>query len=116
MRGAQEVSIFGTHFEVKAEVEIIRSMSAHGDYEDLRQWLGSQDPHEVNKLFLVHGEYEVQTVFREWLLKKVSATSKYRNATTKLASATGINNKGADQSDQPFFIFLLKATQPIAKG
>ena len=70
MRGAKEVSIFGTHFEVKAEVEIIRSMSAHGDYEDLRQWLGSQDPREVKKLFLVHGEYEVQTVFREWLMKK----------------------------------------------
>lgn len=70
MRGAKEVSIFGTHFEVKADVEIIRSMSAHGDYEDLRQWLGSQDPREIRKLFLVHGEYEVQTVFREWLLKK----------------------------------------------
>jgi metallo-beta-lactamase family protein len=70
MRGAKEVSIFGTHYEVKADVETIRSMSAHGDYEDLRQWLGSQDPSEVSKLFLVHGEYEVQTVFREWLLKK----------------------------------------------
>lgn len=70
MRGAKEVSIFGTHFEVNADIEIIRSMSAHGDYEDLRQWLGSQDPREVAKLFLVHGEYEVQTIFREWLLKK----------------------------------------------
>lgn len=70
MRGAEEVSIFGTRYEVKAEVEIIRSMSAHGDYEDLRQWLACQEPREIRKLFLVHGEYEVQTAFRDWLLKK----------------------------------------------
>lgn len=70
MRGAKEVSIYGDRFEVKAEVGIIRSMSAHGDYEDMSQWLACQDPRQVKKLFLVHGEYEVQTVFRDWLLKK----------------------------------------------
>jgi metallo-beta-lactamase family protein len=70
MRGAKEVSIYGTRYEVKADVGIIRSMSAHGDYEDLRQWLACQEPRAIKKLFLVHGEYEVQTVFRDWLLKK----------------------------------------------
>jgi len=70
MRGAKEVSIFGTRYEVKAEVGSIRSMSAHGDYEDLRQWLACQEPREVKQLFLVHGEYEVQTVLRDWLVKK----------------------------------------------
>lgn len=70
MRGAKEVSIYGTHYEVEAEVGVIRSMSAHGDYEDLSQWLSCQDPGEIKKLFLVHGEYEVQTIFRDWLLKK----------------------------------------------
>ncbi|GEP95783.1 MBL fold metallo-hydrolase [Chitinophaga cymbidii] len=70
MRGAKEVSIYGDRFEVKAEVGVIRSMSAHGDYEDMSQWLACQDPKQVKKLFLVHGEYEVQTVFRDWLLKK----------------------------------------------
>jgi metallo-beta-lactamase family protein len=70
MRGAKEVSIYGTRYEVRAEVGSIRSMSAHGDYEDLSQWLSCQDPKEVKKLFLVHGEYEVQTIFRDWLLKK----------------------------------------------
>ena len=70
MRGAKEVSIYGDKFEVKAEVGMIRSMSAHGDYEDMSQWLACQDPKAVKKLFLVHGEYEVQTVFRDWLLKK----------------------------------------------
>ena len=70
MRGAKEVSIYGSRYEVKAEVGVIRSMSAHGDYEDLSQWLACQDPREVKKLFLVHGEYDVQQIFRNWLLKK----------------------------------------------
>lgn len=70
MRGATEVSIYGERHEVKAEVGVIRSMSAHGDYEDMSQWLACQDPRGVKKLFLVHGEYEVQTVFKEWLHKK----------------------------------------------
>jgi metallo-beta-lactamase family protein len=70
MRGAKEVSIYGTHYEVRAEVGVIRSMSAHGDYEDLSQWLSCQDPREVKKLFLVHGEYEVQQIFRNWLIKR----------------------------------------------
>jgi len=70
MRGAKEVSIYGTRYEVRADVGVIRSMSAHGDYEDLSQWLSCQDPREVKKLFLVHGEYEVQQIFRNWLVKK----------------------------------------------
>ena len=68
--GAKEVSIFGVLHEVHAEIGSIRSMSAHGDYEDLCQFLSCQDPRQVRKLFLVHGEYEVQQQFRERLLKK----------------------------------------------
>lgn len=70
MRGAKEVSIYGTRYEVRTDVGVIRSMSAHGDYEDLSQWLACQDPKDVKKLFLVHGEYEVQQIFRNWLIKK----------------------------------------------
>lgn len=70
MAGAQEVSIFGVHHQVHAEIGSIRSMSAHGDYEDLSQWLACQDPRQVKQLFLVHGEYEVQQAFRDRLLRK----------------------------------------------
>jgi metallo-beta-lactamase family protein len=45
-------------------------MSAHGDYEDLSQFLSCQDPRRVKKVFLVHGEYPVQIDFRERLLRK----------------------------------------------
>ena len=70
MAGAKEVSIFGVRHEVHAEVGAIRSMSAHGDYEDLSQWLASQNPREVEKLFLVHGEYDVQQAFKDRLIPK----------------------------------------------
>jgi len=70
MHGAKEVGIYGVQHEVNAEIGSIRSMSAHGDYEDLCQFLSCQDVKQVSKLFLVHGEYEVQLAFRERLLKK----------------------------------------------
>ncbi|MGC3972137.1 MAG: MBL fold metallo-hydrolase [Pirellulales bacterium] len=70
MAGADEVSIFGIKHQVHAEIGSIRSMSAHGDYEDLSQWLACQDPRQVQKLFLVHGEYDVQKAFKERLLRK----------------------------------------------
>jgi len=70
LAGAKEVGIFGVRHEVNAEVASIRSMSAHGDYEDLGQWLACQDPKKVKKLFLVHGEYEVQQDFKSRLVRK----------------------------------------------
>jgi metallo-beta-lactamase family protein len=69
-RGAAEVSIYGERFEVKARVDAIQSMSAHGDYNDLLHFISGQDPHKVKQLFLVHGEYPVQQHFRERILEK----------------------------------------------
>lgn len=70
LSGAKEVIIFGVVHEVHAEVAQIRSMSAHGDYDDLCQWLSCQDPQQVKRLFLVHGEYEVQEAFKQRLIRK----------------------------------------------
>lgn len=70
LSGAKEVSIFGVEHEVHAEIGQIKSMSAHGDYEDLSQWLSCQDKLQIKKLFLVHGEYPVQQDFKQWLLKR----------------------------------------------
>lgn len=66
----KEVGIFGTLHEVHAEIGEIKSMSAHGDYNDLCQWLACQDPKQVKKLFLVHGDYDVQQDFRDRLISK----------------------------------------------
>jgi metallo-beta-lactamase family protein len=70
MSGAKQVGIFGVEHEVHAEIGSIRSMSAHGDYEDLTQWLACQDPRQVKQLFLVHGEYDVQQEFKRRLVSK----------------------------------------------
>ncbi len=69
-RGSKEVGIFGVSHEVNAEIGAIRNMSAHGDYEDLCQWLACQDPKQVQKIFLVHGEYDVQQEFKTRLIRK----------------------------------------------
>ncbi|MFW0715585.1 MBL fold metallo-hydrolase RNA specificity domain-containing protein [Pedobacter sp. N23S346] len=61
--GKKVVEIFRDKHEVKAEIQSIKSMSAHGDYEDLLKFLSCQDPAQVKQLFLVHGEYEVQQHF-----------------------------------------------------
>ncbi len=68
--GKKEVSIFGISHEIHASIGAIRSMSAHGDYEDLSQFLACQDAAKVKMLFLVHGEYNVQEDFKERLLRK----------------------------------------------
>jgi metallo-beta-lactamase family protein len=66
----KEVGIFGQIHEVHAEIGEIKSMSAHGDYNDLSQWLACQDPKQVKKLFLVHGDYAVQLDFKNRLMSK----------------------------------------------
>ncbi|GHS99172.1 MBL fold hydrolase [Bacteroidia bacterium] len=66
----ETVTIYGMPFSVKADIRTIDSMSAHADYNDLCQYLACQDQAEVKRLFIVHGEAEVQDEFKKRLLKK----------------------------------------------
>lgn len=70
MNGATEVRIYGEPFEVRCTVGSIKSMSAHGDYEDLMQFLACQNPSDVKQIYIVHGEPAVQDHFAERLRKK----------------------------------------------
>jgi metallo-beta-lactamase family protein len=70
MNGAKEVKIYSEQYDVVAKVGSIRSMSAHGDYEDLMQFLACQNPDLVKQVFIVHGEAQVQDHFAEKLRKK----------------------------------------------
>ena len=45
-------------------------MSAHADYNDLCQYLACQDAQEVKRVFVVHGEPDVQAEFQRRLRKK----------------------------------------------
>ncbi len=62
------VKIFGVEHEVKANVVILDSYSAHGDFYEMIKYLNCQDKKKVKQIFLVHGEYEVQKHYREKLI------------------------------------------------
>ncbi|HTO16749.1 MAG TPA: MBL fold metallo-hydrolase [Edaphocola sp.] len=66
----EEVKIFGEVHQVNARIEEIVGLSAHGDYNDLLRWLSCQEPSKVDRLFLVHGDYEAQVSMREKILEK----------------------------------------------
>jgi metallo-beta-lactamase family protein len=68
MNGEKQVHIFGDFFEVKAEVESILSLSAHGDRDEMIRFLGCQDKEKVKTIFLVHGETAAKVAFKESLL------------------------------------------------
>jgi metallo-beta-lactamase family protein len=56
--GNKEVRIFGDEYTVKAEIKIIDSYSAHGDYNEMIRYLSCQKKEKVKKIFLVHGAPE----------------------------------------------------------
>ena len=68
--GEKEVKIFGEEFKVNAKVEVIDSYSAHADYSEMIGYLRCQNPKEVRKLFLVHGDTEAQEAFKTKLMNE----------------------------------------------
>jgi len=64
------INIFGNPYTVRADIKTIDSMSAHADYNDLCQYLSCQSPMDVKRIFIVHGEKNVQIEFKKRLLKK----------------------------------------------
>ena len=70
MNGAKAVYIMGEDYPVHAEIEVLQSMSAHGDSDELCRFTSCQEAEKVKGIFLVHGEYEAQVALREKLLRK----------------------------------------------
>lgn len=66
-KGKPEVTIFGKKIPVNAGIFALDSYSAHGDYKEMLHYLSCQDPSLVKKVFLVHGEPEIQNVWKEHL-------------------------------------------------
>lgn len=67
LRGDKEVSIHGTVHKVNAEIRKIDSFSGHADYREMISFLECQEKKAVEKIFLVHGEYETQKKYSEKL-------------------------------------------------
>ncbi|MEO8583966.1 MAG: MBL fold metallo-hydrolase [Flavitalea sp.] len=70
LNGAREIEVYGKTIEVNAEVGQLKGLSAHGDSDDLCNFVSCQDPGQVRKLFLVHGEFRAQEVLARKLSKK----------------------------------------------
>jgi metallo-beta-lactamase family protein len=60
--GNNFIYLLGHKMEVKANIEILDSFSAHGDRLEMLEYLKNQKGH-VKKLFLVHGEQEAKKAF-----------------------------------------------------
>lgn len=67
MRGDETVSIFGHLHKVRAELRRIDSLSGHGDYSEMINYIGCQDKRKLKKIFLVHGEEQTQQNFAQTL-------------------------------------------------
>lgn len=80
--GAKEVSIHGTIHQVKAEIRKIESFSGHGDYREMISFLSCQDTAALDKVFLVHGDYEAQQFFSDRLaeagFRNISIPAKFQ--------------------------------------
>lgn len=64
--GAKYIYLLGQKMEVRANIEILDSFSAHGDRLEMLEYLKNQKS-RVKKLFLVHGEQEAKIEFASLL-------------------------------------------------
>lgn len=63
--GVEELKLFGDIKQVKANIEIMDSFSAHADRGEILEFIDNQK--SAKKLFLVHGDYDTQQAFRTYL-------------------------------------------------
>ena len=70
LSGAAEIELFGEDCAVHAEIGQLSGMSAHGDCDELCQFVSCLDADKVKQVFLVHGEYKVQQEFAAKLERK----------------------------------------------
>lgn len=55
LEGAKELKMYGKYYDVQASIFLIEGLSAHGDQNDLLNWLGDLTE-KPKKIFLIHGE------------------------------------------------------------
>ena len=68
--GSKNIKIHGLPVTVNAEIEYVKSLSAHADYSDIIRWLeGFEQPPKTT--FLVHGEKESSQALKEHIESKL---------------------------------------------
>jgi len=66
--GVESIKLFGDWKMVKADVKVMDSFSAHGDRNEMYDFISNQD--DVKNIFLVHGELDRQEKWKEFLHEK----------------------------------------------
>lgn len=61
--GCHEVKLYGKYFPVKAKIGSLMGLSAHGDQNDLLDWV-SELEQSPKRVFIVHGEKQASDAFR----------------------------------------------------
>jgi metallo-beta-lactamase family protein len=62
-----EVKIYNEWYAVRAEITQINAFSAHADYSEAIDWLKAMDTSTLKRIYMVHGEPDVQVVFKDHL-------------------------------------------------
>lgn len=68
-KGISPIRLYGENRTLRAKVEIMDSFSAHGDHNELLAFMDNLDRQQLNKLFLVHGDFEAQLALKKGLEK-----------------------------------------------
>ena len=68
MEGANEIRIYHETIKVNARIHSISGFSAHADQSELLAWI--EDFDKLEKICLIHGEKDVQEVFRQVIADK----------------------------------------------
>ncbi len=69
VNGAESVKIHGEYWPVKAEIHNLDSLSAHGDYNEILEWL-EQSSLKPGKVYVTHGELVASDVMRKRIRDK----------------------------------------------
>ncbi len=67
--GAEYIHVHGEKIAVKAKVHTINGFSAHGDREDMIDWISHFDG--LNKIYLIHGEEEKAKAFKKRIKERM---------------------------------------------
>lgn len=70
LEGRDEILLNNVKYEVRAKIARTDVFSGHGDQNDLLDFVETQNPKKLKKLFLVHGEYESMLTFQNLLAEK----------------------------------------------
>lgn len=76
--GEPEIMIRGRKYEVRARIHTLGGFSAHADREDLMYWLRSFG-HSPRKVFIVHGEEDVEKEFSATIEKELNLSTHIPN-------------------------------------